>query len=93
MQALGRWLSKEDRPLLYPHIQPNKVCHKTFMVKHDKVDGYLRASLSFKVSHDILIKDGLFNIFSINTVIDIYIININTEKHTSYLKTKKLIPT
>ena len=89
---MGRWLSKEDRPPLYPHIRPD-ISHENFEAKNDKVDDYLCTSLSFKVSHDILIKDGLFNIFSINTVIDIYIININTEKHTSYLKTKKLIPT
>ena len=73
MQALGRWLSKEDRPLLYPHIQPNKVYHKTFTVKHDKVDGYLRASLSFKVSHDILIINKLFNVFSIDTTLILFI--------------------
>ena len=73
MQALGRWLSKEDRPLLYPHIQPDKVCHKTFTVKHDKVDGYLRASLSFKVSYCILIQNKLFNVFSIDTTLILFI--------------------
>ena len=73
MQVLGRWLSKEDRLLLYPHIQPNKVCHKTFTVKHDKVDGYLGASLSFKVSHDILIITKLFNVLSIDTTLILFI--------------------
>ena len=86
MRVLGRWLSKEDRPLLYPHIQP-KISHETFEAKNDKVDGYLCTSLSFKVSHDIL--DSLFFISPVMNML----INMNNEKHTSYLKTKKLIPT
>ena len=47
------------------------------------VDGYLCTSLPFKVSHDVLIKDGLFDIFSINAAMDM-LVNINTEKHKIY---------